>query len=167
MRNFKIWAVTFCLLSAPVINFAQTRRAGLWEISTTTTWQKSADTPGAFVDPAIGGTHTKNICLTQEMIDKWGALLPQSRGQCHIEDKVMKPGGSTAKWVCSGKMKGQGTLETDWADLEHETGTLHFTGTILVGAETKPVEWTTVSSSVFKSSDCGSVKPQILPSRGN
>lgn len=79
----------------------------------------------------------------------------------------MKPGGSSSKWVCNGKMKGQGTLETDWTDYEHETGTLHFTGTILVGNDTKPVEWTTVSSSVFKSASCGSVKPQPLPSIGN
>ena len=152
------WAV-----QSAVMGFAETRKAGLWEITSTTTWQKNAGAPGSFVDPAAGGTHTRQVCLTQEMIDKWGALLPQSRGQCHIEDKVMRAGGSTAEWVCTGRMKGKGELETQWNDLEHATGTLHFVGTIQMGADEKPVEWTTVSTSTFKNADCGNVKPMALP----
>ena len=140
----------------------ETRKAGLWEISTTTTWQKSTG-PASFVDPAAAGARTRQVCLTQEMIDKWGALLPQSRGQCHIEDKKMRPGGSSASWVCSGIMKGKGELETQWIDIEHSTGTLHFVGTIQVGSEEKPVEWTTNSTSTFKSPDCGGLKPVAFP----
>ncbi len=158
-------AAAWWIFSANLLAFGETRKAGLWEISTTTTWQKTTGTQGGFVDPAAGGTRTREVCLTQEMIDKWGALLPQSRGQCHIEDKVMHPGGSTASWVCSGRMKGKGELDTQWIDMEHSTGTLHFTGTIQVGSEVKPVEWTTTSTSSFKSADCGSVKPEALPQR--
>lgn len=163
MRRVTMWvALIWCLSIAPVLVFAGTRKAGLWEITNATTWQKTTGAPGTFVDPATGGPHTKQVCLTQEMIDKYGALLPQSRGQCHIEDKVIRTGGASARWVCTGNMKGTGSLEINWANPEHADGTLHFEGTIQVGAEARPVEWTTVSTSVFKRSDCGDVKPMPL-----
>ena len=87
-----------------------------------------------------------------------GALLPQSRGQCKIENKVIKPGSVTADYVCTGKMKGKGILEATFADLEHSTGSLHFEGTLDVGQQAKPIEWTTVSNAVFKGAQCS--KPQ-------
>ena len=142
-----------------------TRRAGLWELSTTMTWQQSPFMPGAVNGIGKGGKHTSLLCLTQEMIDKDGALLPQPHGECRIENKVMRPGGITANWVCSGKINGSGALETNWTDMEHATGRLHFTGTFLGGAQSFPIEWTTESSTVFKSNDCRSVKP-IQPSPG-
>jgi len=58
-----------------------TRRAGLWELTTTMTWQQSPFAPGTASGIAEGGKHTKMLCLTQEMIDNYGALLPQSHGE--------------------------------------------------------------------------------------
>jgi hypothetical protein len=60
-------------------------------------------------------------------------------------------------------MSGKGALKSTWSDTEHETGTLHFAGTFQVGSEAQPIEWTTESTSVFKSADCGSVQPPALP----
>ncbi len=159
MKKLSIAAALACSILGAAAGNAETRKAGLWEITTTTTWQKITGGPGSFVDPAAGGARTHDVCLTQEMIDKYGALLPQSRGQCHIEDKAMRAGGSSASWVCTGRMKGKGELETQWTDVDHANGSLHFVGTIQIGSESKPVEWTTVSTSVFKSSDCGNIKP--------
>ena len=139
-----------------------TRRPGLWEITTTMTWQQSPFAPGTVSGIGEGGRHVKQVCLTQEMIDKDGALLPQSHGECRIENKVMRLGGITANWVCSGKINGTGAIETNWSDLEHATGKLHFTGTFQGGAQTFPIEWTTDSSSVFKSDSCGNVRPMTV-----
>lgn len=139
-----------------------TRRAGLWEISTTMTWQQSPFAPGAASGIAEGGKHTRQVCLTQEMIDNYGALLPQSHGECRIENKVMRLGGITANWVCAGKITGKGDLETNWTDLEHATGKLHFSGIFKGGTDTFPIEWTTESSSVFKSENCGATKPPVI-----
>lgn len=165
MRNSKVLGVLACwLFTSAVILFGETRQAGLWEITTTTTWQKSPGTPGSMPGLPAGGTRTREVCLTQEMIDKYGALLPQSHGQCRVEDKVAKPGGASARWVCSGKMKGQGAMETDWLDLQHATGKVHFDGTFQVGTEALPVEWTTETNYAFKSTDCGAIKPVTLPS---
>jgi len=75
----------------------------------------------------------------------------------------MRLGGMTANWVCAGKIIGKGDLETNWIDLEHATGKLHFLGTLQGGSDTFPIEWTTDSSSTFKSESCGNVKPTPLP----
>ena len=41
---------------------------------------------------------------------------------------------------------------------EHATGKVHFVGSMQVGPNSKPIEWTTASSSIYKGIDCGSVK---------
>lgn len=164
MRKIQLWIALGCsLFAVTMFAWAETRKAGLWEMTTTTTWQRSPYAPGTAGDPVKGGTHTTQVCLTQEMIDKYGALLPQSRGQCRIANKLMRPGGMTADWVCTGKMSGKGALESTWSDLEHARGKVHFIGTFLERSERRPIEWTTESTSVFKSADCGSVKPLPLP----
>ena len=134
-------------------------KAGLWEGTTTMTWQKSPVPPGSPGAPPGAGTHTTAVCLTQAMVDA-GALFPQSRGQCKIENKIIKPGTVTADYVCTGKMKGKGMLEATFSDLEHSSGSLHFLGTLDVGSQVKPIEWTTVSTSVLKSPQCPSDQPQ-------
>ena len=151
------------LFAITVFAWSETREAGLWEMTTTTTWQRTPFAPGTAGNPAIGGTHTTQVCLTQDMIDNYGALLPQSRGQCVIANKLMKPGGMTADWVCTGRMSGKGALESMWTDPKHVRNKVHFEGTIQEESGRNPVEWTTESTSVFKSADCGSVKPLPLP----
>ncbi len=164
MRNIRTCFVLCCLISAGMaIASGATRKAGLWEITTTTTWQKAPSIPGGEGDRLRGGTHSSKVCLTQEMIDKDGALLPQSRGQCSIQNRVIKPGSVTGDYVCAGMMTGKGALEEVWTDDEHAKGTVHFTGQFQVGRDSQPIEWTTESNSAFKSADCGSVKPLAPP----
>ena len=153
-------ALAWFLFSAAVIIFAQDKeashhygKAGLWEITTTMTWQKSPVRPGSPGGPPAAGSHTTSVCLTQAMVDA-GALFPQSRGECRIQNKVIKPGSLTANYVCTGKMKGMGNIESSIPDLEHVNGTIHFVGTMNVDAHTQPIEWTATSSAVFKSAQC-------------
>lgn len=156
--------VAWFMVSAAVA-FAQdagqhSGKPGLWEITTTMTWQKSPVPPGSPGGPPGAGTHVTSVCLTQAMVDA-GALFPQSRGSCKIENKVIKPGSVTADYVCTGKMKGKGMLEATFSDLEHSSGSLHFQGTFDVGSQARPIEWTTVSTSVLKSAQCPSDQPQV------
>jgi Protein of unknown function (DUF3617) len=148
-----------CICAGATIAEAGTRKAGLWEVSTTLTWQKPPTVPGADGDRLKGTTHTSQVCLTQEMIDKYGALLPRSRGQCTIENKVVEPGSITADYVCTGMMRGKGALRSTWSDPEHSAGEVHFVGTLQDGPVAQPVEWTTKSTSVFKSADCSAARP--------
>lgn len=169
MRKTRVWiAVGSLIFTGAMFAGAQpkkveTRKAGLWEISTTITWKQSPFIPGSVSGPAKNGTQTRDVCLTQEMIDQYGALLPQSRGNCHIANKVMQLGGMTADWVCQGSITGKGALESTWSDLEHSTGKLHFQGTFQAGGQLKPIEWTTESTATFKSENCGNVQPAPLP----
>lgn len=162
MRKTRAWIVLgFWLFALTVAAFAQSRKAGLWEITTTMTWQQSPFAQGAADGAANSGQHTKQVCFTQAMIDDYGVLLPQSRGTCQIANKVTSPGGMTADWVCKGNISGKGALSSTWPDMDHSTSTLHFVGTFLTGSQSQPIEWTTESTAVFKSADCGAVRPKL------
>jgi hypothetical protein len=62
-------------------------------------------------------------------------------------------------------MSGKGTIVASWTDADHTISKTHFTGTLRAGQSPKPVEWTVDSTSVFKSVDCGDVKPIASPAR--
>ena len=163
MRGMRI-AVGFCLLAMGTFAGAQTRKAGLWELTTTMTWQQSPFPAGA--PGGAGGPQTTQVCLTQAMIDRYGAIMPSSRnGACQFTNIVMKPGGMTGEMVCTGAMSGKGTLESSSADGVHATGNIHFAGSMKAGANTKPIEWTSASKATFKGADCGSVKPAPMPDK--
>jgi hypothetical protein len=99
------------------------------------------------------------------MIDKYGAPMPQSRNnECQISNIVMHSSSMTADWICSGRMAGKGTLESSWTDPDHAVGKVHFVGAIPMGPNTKTIEYTIETSSIYKGPDCGSVKPPPMPS---
>jgi len=155
-----------CLLAMPVLAWAQSRKPGLWELTTTQTWQQSPFPAGmgGANSPFAGGTHTTPVCLTQEQIDKYGAIVPHTRG-CQVTNIVKKSDGMTADMVCTGAMSGKGTLESHLIDSDHAKGKVHFVGSIQAGPNAMPMEWTIQSSSVFKGADCGDVKPVPVPEK--
>jgi hypothetical protein len=170
MRGLKIRVTLSCclgcyLLGAAFNASAQARKPGLWEVTTTMTWQQSPFPAGmpAGAGAAFAGPHTSQVCLTQAQIDKYGAPLPQTRGDCQVTNMVKKPSGMTADMECTGRMSGKGTLEASWTDDGHATSKMHFVGSMQAGPSPKPVEWTTTSTSVFKGADCGSVQPMTMP----
>jgi hypothetical protein len=138
------------------------RKPGLWEMTTNMTWQQSP-MPEGMTMPG-GGQHTTQVCLTQAMINKYGAPMPQSRNnECQIANVVLHSTSMTADWICSGRMAGKGTLESSWADPNHAIGKVHFTGAMQMGPNSKTIEYTINSSSVYKGPDCGSVAPAPVP----
>ena len=168
MRKTSLFiVVSCCAFALAVLAFAQAhRKPGLWEITSKMTWQQSpfpANMP-AGATAAMSAPHTAQVCVTQEMIDKYGGPLPQSRNnECQAENVKMSAHGMTADWVCNGSMKGKGTVESSWTDEDHSTSKVHFTGTMQMGPQPKDVEWTSDSTSTYKGADCGSVKPVPMP----
>ena len=161
----RIAVVFCCFLAMAGFAGAQTRKAGLWELTTTMAWEKSPF-PGGAPGGAGAGPQTTEVCLTQAMIDRYGAIMPSTRnGACQISNVVMKPGGMTGVMMCTGAMSGKGTLESSSGDGVHATGSAHFVGSMKMGANTAPVEWTSTSTAIFKSADCGSVKPAPMPDK--
>ena len=173
MRKTRVWiTMGCCLFALAVFAWAQSnRKPGLWEMTANMTWQQSPMPPGMQPPPGGGanspfggGPHTTQVCLTQAMIDKYGAPMPQSRnGECQIANVRVKTPSMTADWICSGKMAGKGTLESSWADPNHAIGKVHFTGNMQMGQNSRTVEYTIESSSVYKGPDCGSVAPAPIP----
>jgi hypothetical protein len=153
------------LSATAVVAWAQGRKAGLWEVTSTTTLQQSPFPPGMTPpsgSPLAPGARTTQVCLTQAMIDKFGGPAPQN-GECQFTDLKKSDHGMSAELVCSGRMTGKGTFESSWTDSEHAKATVHVTGTAQGRGGPVPIEFTRESTSVFKSPDCGDVKPLSIP----
>jgi Protein of unknown function (DUF3617) len=164
MRGALNWiTLALCILAVTLFAWAQSRKPGLWEMTSTTTWQRSPFPAGMAASPTGPSTRTTQVCLTQQQIDKYGAIVPSMSGACHVASVVKKPGGMTGEMICTGRMSGKGTLESSATDSEHATGKVHFVGSIQTGSDSKPIEWTANSTAVYKGSDCGSVKPMVVP----
>ncbi len=151
--------ITFgcCLLAFVSLASAQSRKAGLWTItSTTTTAGTSAHADG---HPAVIGPYSIDVCLTQALIDKFGAPLPRLNGGCQITRLDKKANSMSAEMVCSGTTTGKATLESTWT-ADQATGSVHF-----IGTAPREMEWTSKSTSVFKSADCGKVQPFPMPAQ--
>jgi len=167
MRKTRIWiALCCCLFALAVFAWAQVnRKPGLWEMTTTMTFQQSPMPPGVQSPPGSpfsGTPRTTQVCLTQAMIDRYGAPMPQRR-DCQVTNVSLRATGMTAEWVCSGQMNGKGSLESSWSDPEHARGKVHFVGTMQMGPRSAPVEWTSESVSTYKGSECGNVQPAPIP----
>ena len=159
MRGLRIGsAIGFCLVTATLFALGPNRKAGLWESTSQMSWQQS---PMAGMPPMPA--QTTQVCVTQEMIDKYGGGMPPMRGNCQMSNIALKPTGMTADLVCTGQMNGKASVVSTWSDDQHAAWTIHFTGEMAMGQKSQPVEWTTKATSVFKSPDCGSVKPAPMP----
>jgi hypothetical protein len=168
MRKSRVWiTLSCCMIALAVLTWAQaTRKPGLWEMTSTTTWQQSPMPAGMQAPPGSpfgGGPQTRQVCLTQAQIDKYGAPMPQSRGGCQVSNVSMRPNGMSADWICSGRMTGKGSLESSWNDPDHAKGRVHFVGNMQMGQNSTPIEFTVESSSVYKGADCGTVQPTPMP----
>jgi len=135
---------------------AQERKLGLYEVTLTTT----TVSPSAATYPP----RVSRMCLTQEMSDKYGAIVPDNiTRMCQLANVVKKTGGMTAEIVCSGSIIGKGTLEVNWSDSEHSKGSVHFSGTIRPGENEIKIEWSATTSSVYKGPDCSTLNPTPAP----
>jgi hypothetical protein len=151
MRTLRTCIALSCLLAASA-GKCQSRKPGLYDVTITTT--TVSPSPNAYPPRTI------QPCLTQQMIDKYGAIVPQDLANvCQLTNVVKKSGGMTADMVCSGPMTGKGTLEVNWTDGEHSKGNLHFSGSMRPGDQEIKIEWTAVTVSAYKGPDCGELKP--------
>jgi hypothetical protein len=169
MRKNRVWiTLVACFVAAAIFAWAQgIKKAGLWEVTTTQTWQKSPFPPGMQLPPQAaamfgGAPHTTQVCYSQEWVNRFGGPLPPNR-ECQATNISTTPSGMSADWVCNGRMIGKGTVQASWPDSEHATGKVHFAGVMQAGQGQMPIEFTVDYSSVYKGADCGSVQPLPLP----
>ena len=113
-RNLAISAAAFCLLSAAIVAWAQTRKPGLWEVNSTMTWQQSP-MPGGGPPPGGafgGGPHATQVCITQAMIDKFGTAMPQTRAGCQISNVEKTDHSMSAVMTCAAPRTGTGQFRS-------------------------------------------------------
>ena len=153
MRNLKTCITFGCLFLAVAGAQDQNRKPGLYDVTITTTT--------ASPSPNARPPRTIQACLTREMIDKYGAIVPDYLSNlCQLANVVKKPEGMNADIVCSSsRMTGKGTLDVSWTDSEHTKGTIHFSGSMRPGDNEIKIEWTAVTVSAYKGPDCGELKP--------
>jgi hypothetical protein len=168
MRAIRVGIGCALLLVASAVAGAQGRKPGLWEMTSTMTWQKLPFPPGMTPPPGVADRfnatpRTTQVCLTQAIIDKYGAPVPQTRAECRLTNVQKSDHGMTADMECIGRMTGKGAMHSSWDDPEHAKGGVHFNGTMQGQNGSLPIEWTTESTSVFKGTDCGDVKPLPVP----
>jgi hypothetical protein len=172
------WMAAACLLMAAVSAGAQAKpKAGLWEYSTQMTMggQQRPQMPqlppgvqlpaGMNMPQGMGGPIVTQVCLTQAMIDKYGAPYSNPQhGNCQVTDVSVTASGMTAKIACTGNMNATGTITSTWSNGGNTTtSTMHMTGTMIAGGNSRPIDMTSQTTSTYKGPDCGSVKPMPMP----
>lgn len=167
MRHSRVWiTMVCCLFTSAAFAWGQAqRKPGLWEMTSTMTFQRSPMPQGMQApagSPFSGAPRTVQVCLTQAMIDRYGAPVSANRA-CKVTDVALRATDMTAKLVCTGMMSGTGTVESNWSDPDHAKGKVHFVGTMQMGPNSTPVEWTSESVSTYKGPDCGNVQPVATP----
>ena len=166
-----------CLMALTAFAQAQSKqKPGLWEVTSSMS-MGSAGTPaapqlppGVQLPPGMqmpGGPmapRTTQVCVTQAMIDKYGGPYsnPQ-RGDCQASNISLKDSGMTATITCTGQVTATGTVETAFVDANTTQTKVHMTGTMQMGPNSRPIDMTIQSKSVYKGADCGSVKPMVMP----
>ena len=106
MRKTRVCLTLGCLLfTLASCTWAQGgRKPGLWEVTSTMTFQQSPfpagmQAPGG--SPFSGAPKTTQVCVTQAMIDKYGGPPPQTRGDCQMSNVATTLTGMTGTLTCT------------------------------------------------------------------
>jgi uncharacterized protein DUF3617 len=169
----RVWTTLgYGLLMGMVAAWAQqpqARKTGLWLVASTTQIQQKDEAPGSFSSrqnsqaaPAEGGAP---VCLTREIIDNYGVILPPSLKSCQLYNVQQTETSFKADMTCKGGYNGFGTVESKWTDPDHVVGKVRFVSRNGESPEARALTWTEEASAVFKSADCGAVKPRPLPAK--
>jgi hypothetical protein len=167
MQKYTLWmTLTLCLLAVNVSSAQQSRKAGLWMISTTTRIQQQGESP-ANLGGHPGQSSSEPVglpaCLTQEVVDKFGVILPPSLRDCELSNVVQAADSFHADMTCKGSYNGVGSVESTWTDEDHVAGKVRFVSRTGEAGKGRQLTWSQESTAVFKSSDCGNVKPRQIP----
>ena len=172
MRKQRVWIIlAYCLFVATVFAWAQTRKAGLWQIATTTKILQPGEPPGSFVEHGNSSESSAAVdgglpvCLTQEMIDKYGVILPPSLKDCELSHVTQTGNSFMADMTCKGSYNGMGSVESTWTDEDHVVGKVRFVAKTSGETNARSITWTQKSTAVFKGPDCGAVKPRKMPAK--
>ena len=154
-------------LALPASGYGEAHKTGLWEVTTKTVIQQSGDVEGRLNGNQPGGSGSMGslpVCYSSDLINHYGIALPPSLRDCELSNVIDKPDSFRADLSCKGTYNGKGSVETTWTDEDHVTGKVHFTSKTR-DAQPMMIRWNQDLTAVFKSADCGNVKPRVIPQR--
>jgi Protein of unknown function (DUF3617) len=159
----------YWLLMGMVAGWAQeSRKAGLWLVATSTRIAQQGKGPGNLArdnGQPLSADDGVPECLTQEMIENYGVILPPSLKSCELYNVVQTGNSFKADMTCKGGFNGFGSVESTWKDPDHVVGKIRFVSKSKETEDARAMAWTEDASAVFKSADCGKVKPKQLPAK--
>lgn len=141
------------------------QKAGLWVVASSTRIQQPGEVPanGTILgSTAVAGAGLP-VCLTKEVVDSYGVILPPSLKDCELTHVQRTPESFKADMTCKGGYNGLGSVESSWTDPGHVVGKIRFVSKAGPANDARALAWTQESTAVFKSSDCGEVKPRKMP----
>jgi hypothetical protein len=143
-------------------------KAGLWAVTSTSSFRLEGAAASAIGENEAsnsrrGGPQTVPMCLTPEVIQRYGVILPPSLRDCRLSNVVRQSSSMTADMVCDGRIKGKGTIESSWTDAEHAQGKIHYFDSMSNDGNTVTMGWTEEATAVYKGADCGRVPPRKIP----
>ena len=167
MRNASTWIIlTYCSFAVAAVSNAQSRKAGLWETKSKTTIGQTVGQTGPSTTPAETPADSESagipVCYTQDVIDKYGVILPPSLKDCQLSNVKQTATSYTADMTCHGSYNGRGSVDATWTDEDHVSGKVHFTSRTKEASNPRLMQWTREASGVFKSANCGDVKPRAV-----
>jgi len=146
---------------------------GLWEVTTTTRWQRFPTPAGSGVSVPTATQKTEQVCATADMLNHFGAPLPPVRRNCKIDYIVLKSTSMTGKISCSGGNPGIGSISSSWAKSDYVRTTIHLSLSVTATSTrmgpdapeksqlSMPMELTNESKLVYKGPECGGT--EVLP----
>ncbi len=167
MSRFWI-ALGYCLFAMAIVGSAQTRKTGLWGVSSNTRIQQPGDAPSNFLASSsdsqlTAGPNGFPQCYSRELIDNYGVVLPPSLRDCRLTNIVKSDNRFNADMTCKGLYNGKGSIESAWMDEYHVVGKVRFVAKMKEPTNALAMHWTQEVSAVFKSPDCGNIKPRKTP----
>jgi len=153
-RTQGMMIVGLCAVALAAQAKGQSRKPGLWEVTS-----QMSMTGGPAGMPQMP-PRTTQVCVTQAMIDKYGGPYSNPpQAQCQVTNVSLTATGMTANLSCTGRTTVTGTVQTTFVDENTTKTTIQMT--MAMGPNT--MNMTTQATSVYKGSDCGSVKPLAMP----
>jgi hypothetical protein len=154
-----------CLLVAPGVAYAAHGRVGLWNVTTSMSMAMPQIPPEALAQMKARGikmpngqSFTSQICMTAAEVN---ADKPPSMGRentgCQWGNIHTSASGMTGDLVCTGQMKGHGSMQVSYTGNTHYSGQYSFQGN--VEGQTQDMKSTFTGDWV--KTDCGVVKPAM------
>ncbi len=170
-KTSALMLLTYFPLVLSSVSVAQSRKAGLWEVTSKTTFPQSGNqlrmsNGSNAADQSASPPAALQVCYTQDVIDQYGVILPPSMKSCRLSHVTQTRTTFSADMVCNGTYNGRGIIEATWTDDEHVSGKVRFAERTNEANTPRSMQWVREDSATFKSADCGTVRPRaVIPAK--